>query len=361
MFQPIFTITPRIAQALMRIEAAKQAVADLPMTAKAQARLRETARLRSTHYSTRIEGNRLTLEEASQVIRRDIHLKPRDRDEAEVLGYYRALDELESLTKRKQGVTETAIKTIHAIVVGKKRGGRPTPYRDGQNVIKDSRSGGIVYMPPEAKDVPKLMTDFVKWLGARENQEELPCPIRAAIAHYQFATVHPYYDGNGRTARLLTTLVLHLGGYDLKGFYSLEEYYARDLSAYYEAISVGPSHNYYEGRAKADITAWIEYFCVGMAESFEAVRKRAREAARDGEKDQAHLLRQLDPRQRQALRLSADSENITAAQVAKLLGIRPRTARDLCQKWVEAGFLVVTDPAKKSRKYHLAKPYRPSG
>jgi len=355
-FQPIFKITSRMANALMRIEAAKQAVVDLPMTATVQARLRETARLRSTHYSTQIEGNRLTLEEASHVIQRKPRLKPRDRDEAEVLGYYRALDELENLAKRKLSVSETAIKTIHSIVMGQKQRVSPTPYRDGQNVIKDSRSGGIVYMPPGAKDVPKLMKEFIKWLNASESQE-IPCPIRAAIAHYQFATVHPYYDGNGRTARLLTTLVLHLGGYDLKGFYSLEEYYAHNLSDYYEAISVGPSHNYYEGRAEADITGWIEYFCIGMAESFEAVQKRAKESASASEKDQSHILRQLDPRQRRALQLFEESENVTAAQVGKLLGIQPRTARDLCQKWVDGGFLKVTDPARKSRKYCLAKQY----
>src|SRR6185369_13798995 len=121
-------------------------------------------------------------------------------------------------------------------------------------------------------DVPVLMTDLVAWL-ARTDEEGLPCPLRAALAHYQFATVHPYYDGNGRTARLLTTLILHLGGYDLKGLYSLEEYYARDLGAYYKALTVGPSHNYYEGRAKADITEWVEYFCEGVALSFESVRR----------------------------------------------------------------------------------------
>jgi Fic family protein len=67
---------------------------------------------------------------------------------------------------------------------------------------------------------------------------------------------HPYYDGDGRTARL----ILHLGGYDLKGLYSLEEYYARNLGAYYEAISIGDSHNYYMGRTETDITNWVEYF-----------------------------------------------------------------------------------------------------
>ena len=116
---------------------------------------------------------------------------------------------------------------------GRRQGGKkPTPYRGGQNVIRDAGSRRIVYMPPEASDVPRLMKELVDWLR-RSEREGVPCPIRAGIAHYQFATIHPYYDGNGRTARLLTTLILHRGGYDLKGLYSLEEYYARDLSAYY--------------------------------------------------------------------------------------------------------------------------------
>jgi len=112
----------------MGIEAAKQSVADLPMTAKLQARLRETARLRSTHYSTQIEGNRLTLEEASRVIQRQVRsaARGRDRDETEVLGYYRALDELESLAKRpKFKITEATIKTLHALVMRGRGGKRP--------------------------------------------------------------------------------------------------------------------------------------------------------------------------------------------------------------------------------------------
>ena len=184
----------------MRIEAVRQAVADLPMTPKVQARLRETARLLSTHYSTQIEGNRLTLDEATRVIEKDEHFPGRQRDDQEVLGYYRALDELEKLAGRKAKIAEKTVPTLHALVMGGKRGKvKPSPYRDGQNVIRDSRSGARVYLPPEAKDVSALMADMMKWL--EKNQKDgLPCPLRAAIAHYQFATIHPYYDGNGRTA-----------------------------------------------------------------------------------------------------------------------------------------------------------------
>lgn len=337
----------------MRIEASSQAVAHLPMTPQLQARLRETARLLSTHYSTRIEGNRLTFDEATRVIRKDEHFTDRQRDEQEVLGYYRALDELAKLTAAGAHITEKVVQTLHALVMGGKRGKvRPTPYRDGQNVIRDSRSGAIVYLPPEASDVAALMTDLLKWLETTK-RDGMPCPLRAAIAHYQFATIHPYYDGNGRTARLLTTLVLHLGGYDLKGFYSLEEYYARDLHSYYRAMAIGPSHNYYEGRATADVTGWVAYFCAGMVDSFENVQRQAQEESRTGRADRSSLLRQLDARQRRVLDLFRKAERITSADVEKSLDLTGRTARHLCQGWVEAGFLVVLDPAKKTRKYGL--------
>jgi Fic family protein len=208
-------------------------------------------------------------------------------------------------------------------------------------------------MPPEAKDVPPLMKAMVAWIASSE-QQPLPCPIRAGMAHYQFATIHPYYDGNGRTARLLTTLILHLGGYDLKGLYSLEEYYARDLGAYYEALTVGPSHNYYEGRADADITQWVEYFCEGVADSFESVRRRAQEAAGSGARDLSTVLRKLDPRQRKALELFRDSDFITSRHLEALFGISQRTARDLLTAWTEDGFVVVADPARRTRKYSLS-------
>ncbi|HEY4359706.1 MAG TPA: Fic family protein [Bryobacteraceae bacterium] len=352
-FEPRFSITPRVATSLMRIEAARQAVQDLPITPGVLASLRETARLFSTHYSTMIEGNLLTQDQVSKVIEARQHFPGRERDEKEVLGYYVALEKAEEIAAARAPVSEAHIQTLHALVMaeGRKRA-KPTPYRDGQNVIRDSRSRNIVYMPPEAKDVPPLMKAMTSWVTSSE-KNALPCPIRAGIAHYQFATIHPYYDGNGRTARLLTTLVLHLGGYDLKGLYSLEEYYARDLGAYYEALTIGPSHNYYEGRAKADITKWVEYFCDGAADSFESVRRRAQEAAGSGARDHANALRRLDPRQRKAIALFRESSFITSRDLETLFGISQRASRNILSAWVQEGFVVVTDPAKKTRKYGL--------
>ncbi len=330
----------------------------LPITPSVLATLRVTSRLVSTHYSTMIEGNLLTQEQVGKVIGKHQHLAGRECDEKEVLGYYTALAKAEAIAGSGTAVTEPHIQLLHALVMaGRRKTAKPTQYRDGQNVIRDSQSRGIVYIRPEARDVPKLMHELAAWIMAQE-KAGLPCPLCAGIAHCQFATIHPYYDGNGRTARLLTTLILHLGGYDLKGLYSLEEYYARNLGAYYKALAIGPSHNYYQGRAEADITKWLEYFCDGMAESFENVRKRAREAAESGAQDRSAALRRLDPRQRTALELFSERDMITSRDVERLFGISQRAARNLLSRWVGDGLLFIADPAKKSRKYGLAKQFR---
>lgn len=357
-FTPQYRLTHKIVKALMRIEAAQKAVSLLPITGAMLAKLRETSRYQTIHYSTMIEGNRLTQDQVVEVIKKNVAIPGRERDEKEILGYYKALEYVQQLISHETPVSEAIIQKLHALVIG---GGKekikPSLYRERQNVIKESGTGRIVYSPPEAKDVPPLMAALVAWIT--EKKESVPCPIIAAIAHYQFATIHPYFDGNGRTARLLATLVVHQGGYDLKGIYSLDEYYARDIHAYYEALTVGPSHNYYLGREDADITHWVEYFCVGMADAFDRVEQRARDAASRGFVAHGPLLRGLTTSQRQMLGLFQEHAQLSALQIAQFFHIADRTARSWCSKWVADGFLDVADPSKKGRMYRLAKKYIP--
>ncbi len=353
-FTPTFQITPALTKILMDIEASRQAVSALPITVQVLESLRESARLTATHYSTQIEGNRLTQEQVSEVLQGGT-FPNRERDEQEVKNYYLALEYTDQLIQdNSKIVSEKHIQTINGLVMDGKK--KAMPYRDGQNVIKDSASGGIIYMPPEAKDVSALMRDMVAWINEQKKQDDFPAPIIAAIAHYQFATIHPYYDGNGRTARLLTNLILHKSGYGLKGIYSLEEYYARNLQAYYDALTIGESHNYYFGRAEADITKWVVYFCEGMADAFAQVRLKASEAAKSGASisaDQSSLLRELDQRQKQVLSLFKDSKFVTTKQIAELLQIHPRSALNICKQWVENGFLIQHGTSNKTRKYEL--------
>lgn len=351
-FDPVFKISPTVAKALMAIEAARTAVASLPVTAQLIASLRESARLLSTHYSTQIEGNRLTLPEVEQVIAGGGGFPGRERDEREVRNYYMAADKAEAIATSNEPISQDHIQWLHGLAFEGKA--KPTPYRDGQNVIRDSGRGQIVYMPPEAKEVPELMAELIEWINTEIELSHLPAPVIAALAHYQFAAIHPYYDGNGRTARLLTTLILHRCGYGLKGIYSLEEYYARNLHDYYNALSVGPGHNYHLGRAEADVSGFVEYFCQGMADAFSNVSARAGNAAHSSAPDNSHILRELRPLQRQALGLFAKQQTVTAAELAAYLGLSPRQARDQCARWLDEGFLDTGNPSKKARSYQLA-------
>lgn len=350
MFNPLFTITPEIATDLMNIEGLKKEIAQLPITPRVLAGLRETSRLESTHYSTFIEGNRLSLAQVAQVIHQKKEVG-RERDVQEVNHYYHALIQVEQWAKTEGSITQSMIKKLHALITGK---GKSTPYRDGQNVIRDGASGAIVYLPPEAQDVSSLMAELVSWINHHLGNPEYPAPLIAAVAHYQCATIHPYYDGNGRTARLLATLILHMRSYGLKGIYSLDEYYAQKIGDYYHALSIGPSHNYYLGRADADITAWMVYFCSGMRVSYEKIYKHAQKASIYGVEDKSDILQSLDPRQRKVIISMQKQPLITAVELQSLLKLSDRTIRQLCQNWVESGFFVIVDPAKKTRSYMLS-------
>jgi len=354
---PKYTLTPAIASGLMQIEAARALVDHMPLSPAAEAELRARARVRAAHFSTFIEGNRLTLEEAKAVIadeRADV--SGRERDVTEVRNYWNALLRVEDWARKKKPFTEELIKRMHALVENGPRA-KPTPYRDGQNAIKNSVTGALIYLPPEAEDVASLMASLVAWANEAENSG-LPVPLIAGLVHYQFVTIHPYYDGNGRTARLLATFILHKGGYGLGGFFSLEEHYARDLQGYYRALTTRPHHNYYFGRSEADLTPWQEYFISTLAEVFEAVRQKAQKCSENGTPAEPEALRRLDHRARIVLGLFAKKETITGPEVAEELGLSERMARNLLGTWVEDGWLEVANPSRRARAYSLKALYR---
>lgn len=356
-WEPRYTLTPAVTRALLEIEAARAVVAHTPLPPAVEADLRRQARLRSTHFSTRIEGNRLSLDQARQAVeRKAVRFHGRERDVREVRNYWSALLRVEEWAASGRALSEDLVRRLHALVEKGPRA-KPTPYRDGQNAIRDAGSGGLVYLPPEAKDVPGLMSALVAWERSAE-KEGLAVPLLAGLVHYQFVTIHPYYDGNGRTARLLATFLLHRGGYGLNGFLSLEEYHARDLEGYYGALSAHPHPNYYEGRSEADLTPWLEYFVRTLAGVFSAVQTQALERAGKGKAAAPEGLRRLDPRARAVLALFAGAEEVTGPQVASALGLSERSARLLLAGWAKEGWLLVSDPSNRRRRYALSARYR---
>jgi Fic family protein len=185
-WQPRYTLTPAVVRHLMEIEGARAVVEQVALPAALESELRRRARVRSTHYSTRIEGNRLTLAEAEYAVAgQRLHLHGRERDVGEVRNYWKALLRVEERAARRTDLTEDLIQRLHALVEHGRA--RRTPYRDGQNTIRDSESGALIYLPPEARDVPDLMAGLVAWVR-RGGAEHLPPPLIAGLAHYQLVT-----------------------------------------------------------------------------------------------------------------------------------------------------------------------------
>lgn len=356
-WSPRYTITPEVLNALMEIAAARADVEGHVWSPVVEEAIRHRARLRSTHFSTRIEGNRLTLAETEAVIEgRQVVFGGRERDVREVAHYWQAMLQVEDWARQGVAVTEEALRRLHAIVEhGLRR--RPTPYRDQQNVIREASSRSIVYMPPEWSDVPPFMAALVAWIAEAERQR-IPAPVIAGLTHYQVVTIHPFMDGNGRTARLLATWLLHRGGYGLHGFYSLEEYHARDLDAYYRELATHAHHNYYMGRAEVDLTLWLTYFVAGVAHVFRVARDEALRQAERGIPPEPEEVRRLDARARRVLALFAKQDTVTAVDVGALLPVGDRMVRQLLAAWVDAGFLVVHNPSNRARSYALSAIYR---
>ncbi|MBO7536846.1 MAG: Fic family protein [Alphaproteobacteria bacterium] len=344
-FKPNYKITQEILECLTKIEMIKNSFRDSKISPVLLASLKSSAKIETIHYSTKIEGNRLTRKEVEQTIFKRKVIKNRIRDSSEVKSYYNAMNYIEKCLVQDLPFSEKLIKKTHNLVEG-----ATSPYRDGQNAIYDNASGNIVYLPPEAKDVPGLMKSLIDFV---RNDQQTPRVIVAGLVHYQFVTIHPYYDGNGRTARLLTSFLMRKYGYGLKDIYSLEEYYANDLAGYYSALATHPHHNYYEGRETADLTGWIEYFVRGVADVFERIQVRTQTT--NSRKDFSEEMRQLDVTQRKILELFTEFQEVSSMQIAEYLGMSQQSARLLANRWVSDEFMIISNHSRKARKYRLAE------
>ncbi|MBS0358492.1 MAG: Fic family protein [Proteobacteria bacterium] len=357
-YTPNYTITPKIAESLMRIEAIKTQFHSLSITPTLLKSSQESARFNTIHYSTALDGHHMTLAEVNVALNTENDFIDRAKEVSEVRAYNAAISQIETWASEGRSISESMIQTLNACLMSNSVSPiQPTSYRSGEIAIRNTTTQTVVYVPPEAKDIPNLIHALFSWI---KSYPTILSPLVAGIAHYQFTAIHPYRNGNGRTARLLTALILYLSGYDLNGLVVLEEHYAKDVKAYYRALHLGDSHNYYLGRAVVNMTPWLEYFIEGMMQSFENVLLQfggVSDSKTSKNKTQKQL-RTLDLKQRKVLKLFEKHELITSSQIGKLFQFKPRTSSGHCKRWVEKGFLEVVDISKKGRKYKLAEQYQ---
>jgi Fic family protein len=226
------------------------------------------------HHTTHIEGTQLTLEQATQLLAGQKLPEADPDDVRELLNYRSAFDLVAEYVGSGEPLTEALIREIHKRLVKDVRGGSATPgqYRLGQNLIVNSVTGETVYTPPPPHEVQPLMTDLVEWLNSDTGINTV---LVSGIAQFQLVHIHPFIDGNGRTARLLATLVMYRGNYDFKRLFTISEFYDRDRSAYYAALRTVRSHN-------MDMTDWLEYYVSGLATQMQEVQSKGEQVIKTG-------------------------------------------------------------------------------
>ncbi len=291
MFQPQFSITNKILKNIGTIEACREVIDHAPLLPYYEREFQKEALVRSVHFGTHIEGNELNLSQAEKVLEGK-EVLARDRDIQEVINYRKAIDFISQLqienSKLQIGddgngfeITEELIKMLHKITVERilppEKCGK---FREIQVVVKNSQTGEISFRPPPSTAIPAEMEELLQFINDTQNQDVHPV-LKAGIVHYELVRIHPFIDGNGRVARALSTLILFLEGYDIRKFFSLEEYFDSDALDYYQALQSVEKND-------RDLTVWLEYFTKGLSIELSKIKDKVENISID-----AHLKEKL--------------------------------------------------------------------
>ena len=207
MYQPKFTITNRILKTVGAIEAAKEVIENAPLVPYYEKQFQTNAFIRTVHHGTHIEGNDLSFDQTRKILEGE-EIIGRERDIQEVINYRNVMNLLDELAAKRGGyeindLLDIHRETVQRIVSPEKIG----VLRNTQVVIKEEGTGEVVLQPPPFVEVPYLLEEFFEWLNSEEALEIHPV-LKAGIVHYFLVSVHPFVEGNGRTIRAFSNLIL---------------------------------------------------------------------------------------------------------------------------------------------------------
>ncbi len=347
MFQPLFSITPAILKRLNRIEVIKEKLASSRIHPREEYRLKREALISMVHHSTAIEGNTLNERQIDRVLQgksvtasaREIH---------EVKNYKKALD---WIGRRESSlITEKEVLKIHALAMANILRKERTGHFRQEPVYVVSRtpiSYEVRYTGPDHKQVLKLVKALCRWIN-QVRKEGLSPILIAGAAHAEIAAIHPFVDGNGRTARLLATLILYTEKYDFRKLFALENFYNTNRPAYYEAIHLGKT---YAERQKSQLTHWLDYFVKGFLAEMELVLDKIRPLLYLKKASHEKLVLSRD--EIQILDFIQEIASATSKDVQGILSVTPRTAQRALGKLI-AKKLLRRRGGRKNARYVLA-------
>lgn len=289
-FQPRFTISNRMTSAITQIERARGFLKAAKLSDDWVREMGDRALILEAHYTTHIEGTRLTLNQAERLWKGETVPGTDPDDARELLNYRSAFEFVSECLDSGNLITEGMIREIHKRLVEGVRGGEATPgeYRRTQNYVVNSVTGEVIYTPPSVLEVPVMMSELVTWLNG---DLDLHPVLVSGVAQFQLVHIHPFLDGNGRVSRLLSTLCLYKAGYDFKRLFTISEYYDRDRPSFYQAIQSVREND-------LDLTVWLDYFVAGLETQMIEIKRRGEQVIKRDVLVQKH---HLNKRQGKAL------------------------------------------------------------
>jgi len=347
-------ITNEMLKYITSIEENRFRVSDVKLPAVVMNKLRKNSKKKSSYASTKIEGNPLTQQQVNEVIDSDSHkhfLKP----EQEVRNYFLALSYLEEKLSNKKKVTKQFILDVQAIVekgASKEKIGLRGPMPPGMLfAVYDSQSGHADYIPPEHNDINPLLDELIKYINTT-NDHPL---IIAAIVHYQLVTIHPFKDGNGRTARLISGYILDYFGYGFQGIGSLEEYFAYDSDEYYQSLQMGLPALYYSGRENPPHPEiWFTYFLRMMSLYSTKVFELSTETKNNNIETNLSFLN-IKEKELLAFIIEHNIKEFTPIQLSKQINVSNKTIINRTTNLVNHGFIIPILVKERIRSYIISE------
>lgn len=297
--------------------------------------------------SSRIEGTRTTVEEDLLDV---TEINPEKRDDwEEVQNYVKATNYGVQRIRDGFPVCTRLIREIHEILMQGVRGEHKTPgeFRTSQNWIGGSMPSTAVYVPPPHTELAECLTDFELFI----NNEEIDTPdlIKIAILHYQFESIHPFQDGNGRIGRLLIPLYIQSKGMLDKSCLYISDYIERNKDLYYDMLTRVRTHN--------DMIGWIKFFLEAIIETSKVAKEKFRKVVElTKEMDEAIMDLSVKPENaKKVLDVLYDEPAINRKKICELTGIKEGTVKNIINSLLEKDIIIETTGYSRNQIFKFQK------
>ncbi len=328
MFDVKFKYTDKIINNLMEISAINEFILNSQVMPSYDILLKNKAIITSSYNSTSIEGNPLNFKQVTELFNlkenNELNKVNLNKSEIEVLNYFKTLENLDKYQK----IDEKTILEIHKKIT---KGTLNNPdmagkFRQTPVVIGDLKTGKLNFVPPNPIEVPYLIRELLDWVNI---QNELNPIILAGIFHYEFVRIHPFVDGNGRTARALATLILLLRNFDIKRYFSLDEYYNQDRKSYYLALQSADKSK--------DLTEWLEYFSAGFLDSLSNVKTDIVNMPHFNSQKSDKI--ELNEKEIKIVEFIEKNDSIKNKEIQDLLNLSPQGSHLYIRKLIDKGII----------------------